>query len=357
MAQLAEALQALEWPSWQLDIQILLESDDLETLEAAKQANFPDGTRLTLIPPGGPRTKPNALNYGLASAMGKYLVVYDVEDRPDPGQLIAAYAAFQTASPRVVCAQAPLIGENAHRNWLSAQWGVEYDVQFGLLMPGLSVYRLPILIGGTSNHFKRDALLAMGGWDAWNVTEDADLGMRLARAGLWTEMITPPTYEDAPLKLGVWMAQRSRWIKGFLQTWFVLMRTPGKTARQMGGLEFLTMHLNLGGAILAPLLHAPFFVMAVFALFSQSFTIGFLGWGLLSSGLAVGLISDLAAPGRWSWMRLLAIMTRPVYWPLLSIAAYRAVWELAVKPFFWAKTPHTPKDAEFTKACSTGSSA
>lgn len=355
MDQLATALRAINWPADKLDIQILLEADDPETLRAAKAAAFSSNTRLTIVPAGGPRTKPNALNYGLLQAIGRYVTVYDAEDRPDPNQLLAAYQTFQFCGPRTVCLQAPLVGDNAAEGWLAAQWALEYDVQFGLLMRGLAIYHMPILIGGTSNHFRKDALLALGGWDAWNVTEDADLGMRIARAGLWTETIRTPTYEDAPTRFSIWLAQRSRWIKGFLQTWFVLMRNPRQTIRQMGAVPFATMQLNLGGAILAPLLHGPFFILALLALMSGSLEVGLLGWGLLSTGLMVALLSDLAAPNRWSWARLLAIVTRPFYWPLMSIAAYRAIWELANKPFFWAKTPHTPRCAEVAPSCSTGS--
>lgn len=357
MGQLAGALRTLDWPSDRLDIQILLEADDPETIAAAKRAKFPVRTRLTIVPRDGPRTKPNALNYGLARAEGHYITIYDVEDRPDPNQLRAAHQAFQFSSPRTVCLQAPLVGDNGHESWLAAQWALEYDVQFGLLLRGLSAYRMPILIGGTSNHFKRDALLALGGWDAWNVTEDADLGMRIARAGLWTDMIRTPTYEDGPTRFSIWLAQRSRWIKGFLQTWLVLMRRPGLTLRQMGAVPFLTMQLNLGGAILAPVLHGPFFLLALLALLSGPLEIGLLGWSLLSSGIAVCFLSDLAAPNRWSWSRLSAVLTRPLYWPLMSLAAYRAIWELANKPFFWAKTPHTPRRAEPDPSYSTGSSA
>ncbi|MEO1552353.1 MAG: glycosyltransferase family 2 protein [Pseudomonadota bacterium] len=232
--QLAHALSQLNWPADRLDIQILLEADDPETLEAVRNAAFPPSTRVQTIPAGGPRTKPNALNYGLTEAVGRYITVYDAEDIPHPDQLLAAYHAFQLAPPDLVCVQAPLIGDAATGGWLGAQWALEYSVQFGLLLPSLALYRMPLLIGGTSNHFRKDALQALGGWDSWNVTEDADLGMRIARAGLISGTISPPTIETTPTRLSVWLAQRSRWIKGFTQTWLVLMRTPAKTRKQMG---------------------------------------------------------------------------------------------------------------------------
>ena len=358
MPPLAAALRAIDWPERRLDILILLEADDPETIRAAHAATFPSGTQIILVPPGGPRTKPNALNHGLTLARGEFVTVYDVEDQPHPQQIRAAYLAFLRAPMRTVCVQARLVAGHSVRNWISAHWALEYDVQFGLLMRGLSLYRMPILLGGTSNHIRRVALLALGGWDRWNVTEDADLGMRLARARLLTKTINTPTREMAPLHFSVWLAQRSRWLKGFLQTWLVLMRNPGKTIRQMGVVPFIVMQLTLGGAILTSLAQAPFAALTLFALISGHLQVGAIGLGLLSAGILVGFIGDVAAPGEWNWRRVFAVLTRPLYWPLHSLAAYRALWELANRPFFWAKTPHHPRDAEpEPSSFSTGSSA
>ena len=357
MRQISGALQTLDWPAEKLEIFILLEPEDEETVRAASAAKFPPTTQLVRVPPGGPKTKPNALSYGLSLARGQYVTIYDVEDRPHPDQLRIAYETFLRAPENTVCVQAPLVAANGRSGWLAAQWALEYDVQFGLLLPGLALYRMPVLLGGTSNHIRRDALLALGGWDAWNVTEDADLGMRIARAGLLTTVIATPTYETAPTRFDIWLAQRSRWLKGFLQTWLVLMRNPVRTWRQMGGSQFLVMQLTLGGAILTPLAYAPFAVMVSLAIWSGHLEVGTAGLSLLIAGLVVGLLGDLLAPGRWNGMRLLAIATRPFYWPLHSLAAYRALWELANKPFFWAKTPHHPDDAERGPLYSTGSLA
>ena len=250
--QLAGALRALNWPRDRLDIQLLIEADDAETLVAAQRERFPIGSRLSIVPPIGPRTKPNALKHGLNQARGTLLTIYDAEDLPHPDQLQAAYEAFQALPRTTVCLQSPLIADNADQNWLSAHWALEYDVQFGLLLPGLTRMQMPVLLGGTSNHFRVEALHALGGWDAWNVTEDADLGLRIARAGLQCAMLDLPTYEDAPTDLEIWTAQRSRWVKGFIQTWFVLMRAPRTALRELGSLKFIAANLSLGTAILAP---------------------------------------------------------------------------------------------------------
>ncbi|MEL6694103.1 MAG: glycosyltransferase, partial [Pseudomonadota bacterium] len=152
MSQIARAVQTLDWPTEQLDILMLLEEDDLETIEAAEAAPFPDGTRFCRVPAGGPRTKPNALNHGLSLARGEFVTIYDVEDLPAPGQLREAYKTFRQSDPHLACLQAPLIADNATHSWLTAQWGLEYDIQFRLLLPGLALYQMPLLLGGTSNH-------------------------------------------------------------------------------------------------------------------------------------------------------------------------------------------------------------
>jgi len=355
--QLAGALSQLHWPADRLDVQILLEADDPETIRAAEKAAFPPNTRLILVPPGGPRTKPNALNLGLSKARGQYIAVYDAEDRPHPAQLRAAHHAFSKGLDNMACVQAPLVARMNRGSWIATHWALEYAVQFGLILPSMALYRLPILIGGTSNHFRKSALQALGGWDSYNVTEDADLGMRMARAGLVCGTIAPPTYEEAPQHLNIWLAQRTRWIKGFIQTWLVLMRTPGKTARQMGALRFGVMQVTLGGAILTPVAHLPCLLLVALIFAFSDLTLGIYGAALLITALAVNFAADLLAPGVWTWRRWVAALTRPIYWPLHSIAAYRAIWELAKAPFFWAKTPHRPSEIEEIKPCSTGLSA
>ena len=357
MPQLAGALRAMNWPEDRLDIQLLIEADDPETLIAAQDERFPPNTRFSIVPASGPRAKPNALKHGLAQAHGAFLTIYDAEDLPHPDQLQAAYSAFRALPQTTVCLQSPLIADNADQNWLSAHWALEYDVQFGLLLPGLTRLGMPVLLGGTSNHFRVDALHALVGWDAWNVTEDADLGLRIARAGLDCAMLNLPTYEDAPTELDIWTAQRSRWVKGFIQTWFVLMRDPSKAFKDLGFSRFIAANLSLGTAILAPLLFAPCMLIVLLTLASNTLAIGMIGTTLLISAFTIGLLGDLAAPGSWHPRRFIAMLTRTLYWPLHFLAAVRAIWELAKDPFFWAKTPHKPRRKESASPCSTGLSA
>lgn len=357
MHQLSWALSQIVWPDDKLDIQLLFEQDDLLTLQAAKAEAFPPGTRFTIVPAGDVRTKPNALNHGLGLARGDYVCIYDAEDRPHPGQLLEAYRAFQAADESLACVQAPLIADNGEEALIAAHWQLEYATQFHLLLPAKAMLGLPMPIGGTSNHFRRQALLEAGGWDAWNVTEDADLGLRFATRGQRVGVLNLGTHEDAPTTFRVWSAQRSRWIKGFIQTWSVRMRHPVKLYKQLGFWRFLALQLTLGGAVLAPVFHAPMLIFVVLALLFGSLSIGPFGTSLLLTGLAVGFLSDILSPGAWHRGRVLAILTRPLYWPLHTVSAVRALWELATRPHFWAKTPHTPHVRAKETQCSTGLSA
>lgn len=343
MPQLAASLRAVDWPAGKLEVILLVEADDDATREAAFRAAFPLDTKVLTVPPGEPLTKPRALNYGLAHATGTYLAIYDAEDRPHPGQLKTAYAAFLTAPADVLCLQAPLTATNGSASWIAAQWALEYAVHFNLYLPALAGWGQPVMLGGTSNHFRREDLIAFGGWDAWNVTEDADLGLRAARLGGRTRTISPPTLEAAPDSFPVWFRQRTRWIKGYIQTWLVCMRAPLTLVRELGLAAWISLQMTLGASILSAFLYGPTTVWIMACLLlpgmaADPFSAALFGLGWISSTLG-----DMLAPGRWRFARILAALSRPLYWPLQTLAAFAALYGLAVQPFFWAKTPHQPE--------------
>lgn len=338
-AQLAAAIRALDYPADRLDVKLLIELGDGETRAALLAQDWPAGTQLLTVPPGLPRTKPRALNYGLGRAVGEFVVVYDAEDRPHPDQLKAAVQVFRAAGPELACVQAPLVGEGA-ASWIGEQWALEYAVQFGRLLPAQARLDLPLMLGGTSNHFRRSALEAAGGWDAWNVTEDAELGLRLARSGQRVGMIRPPTLETPPGSLMVWINQRSRWLKGFIQTWLVLMRRPGKVLQELGLRGFLAVQLTLGAAILSALVHGPWALWLAWAWLDPAIGMAPVFLGIAAMSYAAGILMALLAPGRKDARRLVLALSLPVYWPLQSLAMLRALYGLARCPHFWAKTPH-----------------
>lgn len=217
VAGLIHALQALDYPAEKLDIKIAIEADDLATRAAIEKLNPPDHIEIIIAPNIGPRTKPKALNCALNFARGSFIVVFDAEDRPEPDQLRKALDAFRQHGDDVVCAQASLCIDNGGDSWLSRMFAAEYAGQFDVFLPGFSAMRLPLPLGGSSNHFRTQALRQAGAWDAYNVTEDADLGLRLARFGFRSVMIGSTTFEEAPARFGAWLRQRTRWLKGWMQ--------------------------------------------------------------------------------------------------------------------------------------------
>ncbi|HEX5008552.1 MAG TPA: glycosyltransferase, partial [Hyphomonadaceae bacterium] len=336
VSALLKALSALDYPNDKLDIKLIMEADDDATIASVKRQRPPPNVQLVPVPPGEPRTKPKALNFGLESARGEIVAVFDAEDHPSPEQPREAVAAFQARRDLAVV-QAPLLIHNGNSSWIARQFEIEYAILFKVWLPFLARLRLPLPLGGTSNYFRRDRLQRAGGWDAWNVTEDADLGMRLARFGWQGAMISPPTWEEAPVHFRDWEKQRTRWLKGHLQTWLVLMRNPLGAMQGMGFASFASVHLTLGGSLMSAILHAPVIAWLALGLFTPLVSLE--GWHavLLGAGYGGVLAAALATRNRFPW---LALLTLPLYWPLLSWTMLRAFWELQTRPHYWAKTPH-----------------
>jgi cellulose synthase/poly-beta-1,6-N-acetylglucosamine synthase-like glycosyltransferase len=355
--QLIKSLERLDWPRSLLDIKLVCEADDRDTIEALRARLPGPHFEIVEVPDYGPRTKPKALTYALAGARGDYLAIYDAEDRPHPAQLREAYHRFAASDPQVACLQAPLIITNAKDSWISALFSLEYSALFRGLLPMLGKAHLPLPLGGTSNHFRTAILKASGGWDPYNVTEDADLGLRLYRMGYRSDVLRCQTLEDAPTALRVWMGQRSRWFKGWLQTWLVLMRRPRMLVGEMGLGPFLIIQLMIAGMLISALLHPLIYLflgLGMAALLRPPaeglpnttlvlFTVDFFNiFGSYLLLLALGLTRMTEHERRLVGRRWGAV---PLYWMATSVAAWRAVIELKTKPFFWNKTPHAPSPA------------
>jgi cellulose synthase/poly-beta-1,6-N-acetylglucosamine synthase-like glycosyltransferase len=338
---LLAALARLDYPTEALDIKLVVEGDDIDTMASALTVSGASHIDVVIIPASAPRTKPKALNAGLARARGEFVVVYDAEDRPHPQQLRAALAAFEDGGERLACVQAPLSIDNAEVTWIARQFAAEYAIQFREMLPLLAHLDLPLPLGGTSNHFRTQTLRDIGGWDPFNVTEDADLGYRLARAGYRAGVIGPPTMEEAPITFGAWFNQRTRWIKGHMQTWLVLMRDPVRTAREMGLGAFASMQIVFATGLVAAFAHGPLAFIVLTALLSPYDLLSPADFALAVAGYCVAVFASLTAcalSGSLSHAR--AAMTMPLYWPLASLAAYRALVELIFRPHHWSKTKH-----------------
>jgi cellulose synthase/poly-beta-1,6-N-acetylglucosamine synthase-like glycosyltransferase len=348
---LVEAISALNYPREKLDVKIILEKDDQETIEAISAITIDPCFEIIFAPREGPRTKPKALRTALPFVRGKYVVVYDAEDRPHPNQLRDAYARFLSGGERLACVQAKLAIDNAYSSLLTAHFRAEYCGLFDVLLPALVRFQLPIPLGGTSNHFDVKALRAVEAWDPHNVTEDADLGIRLARFGYKTDCVNSTTWEEAPASAAAWIPQRTRWMKGWLQTFLVHMRHPRELWADLGPRGFLAFQLLIGGSVLSALVHPIFLVwLLVDAAFGSLLMPPqtFVAWAdrvlicttLVSGYAASALLAWIGMRKRGLRLPLWVLATIPVYWIFLSMAAWRAVWKLLADPYQWEKTMH-----------------
>jgi cellulose synthase/poly-beta-1,6-N-acetylglucosamine synthase-like glycosyltransferase len=335
----------------------VVEERSRATIDAVEQ--LPDNPSFSLItvPDAAPRTKPKALDFALPACRGDYVVVFDAEDTPHPDQLWQAAVAFRER-PKVQCLQAELFIDNVDEHWLAGLFAGEYAGLFGALLPAFADWHLPMPLGGTSNHFRIAALRAIGGWDAFNVTEDADLGMRLARLGYRTEMLASSTLEEAPTQWRTWLGQRTRWMKGWMQTFIVHNRHPVTLLAQMGWRSMLAFEIVVLSMILSPLLHTALLpTLLVQTLLGQPL-FGAPGWnwaslnlGLLCFGYASSLALTLVGLHRQRRYRLFALqLLLPFYWLLLAVATLRALHELLDRPFYWAKTEHRVRKTALSAA-------
>jgi cellulose synthase/poly-beta-1,6-N-acetylglucosamine synthase-like glycosyltransferase len=345
---LVTALECLDYPKTQLDILLLCEEDDEESILAIEAMGLPPHFRLIVVPEGKPKTKPKACNYGLMLARGDLTVIFDAEDRPDPDQLKKVVIAFSKSAPEVTCVQAKLNYYNPDQNLLTRWFTIEYSMWFELLLPGLDADDAPIPLGGTSNHFISQRLRDLGAWDPYNVTEDADLGIRLHRAGWRTAMVDSTTLEEANSDLKNWIRQRSRWIKGYILTYFVHMRNPRLLLHEAGFKGFMSFQLVVGGAfifLLNPIFWAlttlyfvtdAGFIQSIFPAF-----VFYLAALMLFVGNFVFLYLNVAGAIQRGLFGLAkyALMS-PIYWGLMSIAGWKGFIQLIRSPHYWEKTNH-----------------
>lgn len=351
LPKMLDNMRRLDYPACKLDIKLVLEADDTETLEAAYALKPRYQFDIIRVPPGEPRTKPKACNYALRFTRGEFLTIFDADDRPESMQLKKAVYAFRTLPPDVVCLQARLNYYNANDNLLTRFFSLEYTILFQCMLYGLERFGIPIPLGGTSNHIALERLKSMGAWDPFNVTEDADLGTRLAALGYRTAMLDSYTLEEAPNALRPWIRQRSRWIKGYMQTWLVHMRKPVTLYRTLGLKSFLGFQFFVGFSsftfLIAPVvwLISLLWVGEIAKLHSVTLP-SWLVW-VTCGNLALNFVTHwyftLYAASLYRQHRkqiLIAALLYPAYLILHSIASYKSLWQLAVKPHFWEKTTH-----------------
>lgn len=346
---LTQAISRLDYPKDRLDVKLLLEEDDTETIAAARQSQLPSYVEIVVVPAAEPRTKPKALNFGLQRARGEYLTIYDAEDLPEPTQLKKALLTFARGDTALACVQAKLSYFNAEQNLLTRWFTTEYGAWFNLLLPALHRAALPIPLGGTSNHFRTDVLRTVGAWDPYNVTEDADLGIRLNKAGFRTAVMDSITHEEANSEFINWIRQRSRWIKGYLQTWLVHMRHPLTLRRQLGRRAFWSFQLTILGTPLMFMLNPLYWLitslwfMTHWGVIPDLFPPGiyYLGMlNLLAGNFVFAYLNAVGAAKNGKWHLVPYAMLTPLYWTMMSLASWKALLQLLTRPSHWEKTRH-----------------
>lgn len=349
LPQLIASMEGMDYPKDKLDVIVLLEPDDVITQEAVAQMSLPPCIQVVVVPDSIPKTKPKACNLGLHMARGEFLVIYDAEDRPEPDQLKKAVCGFRKSGPKIVCLQAKLNFYNQRQNWLTRWFTVEYSSWFDLFLPGLSAMEAPIPLGGTSNHFRTGQLRDLLGWDPFNVAEDCDLGMRLARRGFGTLMMDSTTWEEACGHPYHWYRQRSRWIKGYLQTFLVHMRYPLRTWRELGFQRGLAFILTVGGTVLSFLLNPIYWGMTLLWFFTRSDLLGSIfpplvfvmgALCLFVGNFTFAYACGVAAYKRRQYDLVKAAILIPPYWLAMSLGAWKGSLQLIFRPYYWEKTKH-----------------
>ncbi|PTX56359.1 cellulose synthase/poly-beta-1,6-N-acetylglucosamine synthase-like glycosyltransferase [Litoreibacter ponti] len=346
---LVTRLRRLTYPRELLEVCLVVEATDTVTATALTKGGLPGWMRVVTVPEGGVQTKPRALNYALDFTSGSLIGVYDAEDAPAPDQLHRVAARFAGSDDRLACLQGVLSFYNARTNWLSRCFFFEYAGWFRVMLPGLQRLGFAIPLGGTTLFFRRDVLVRLGAWDAHNVTEDADLGMRLARRGYRCEMIDTVTQEEANSRVWPWIKQRSRWLKGYAVTWCVHMRRPARLWRELGAWRFMGFQIlflaTLASFFLAPVL---WWSLATYVfgwpnpIFDplQAPVASALGAGFVAAEMVTLAVFMIAARRAGPRPSVAWVLSLPAYFIFATIAAYKGLIELLFDPFYWDKTEH-----------------
>jgi cellulose synthase/poly-beta-1,6-N-acetylglucosamine synthase-like glycosyltransferase len=350
--QFVQAMEALDYPTNRLQILFLIEDHDVETRNAIQAMSLPNHFKIITVPPGEPRTKPRACNFGLLRATGDYVVIYDAEDIPDPLQLKKAVLTFANHDENLACVQAKLNFYNAEQNLLTRLFTIEYSTWFDLTLPGLQRAQLALPLGGTSNHFRTETLGTLGAWDAFNVTEDCDLGLRLSHYGLKTAVLDSTTYEEANSQWKNWFRQRSRWIKGYMQTYLVHMRQPLRYLYPANWINFFSLQFIIGGKAAILLINPLMWTLLIMYLFFHTTLNNAYHILFPTAALYMGSLCLIFGNFLYAYLHLIGCLKRgqyklikwillmPLYWALSSVASLIALYQLFIKPHYWEKTIH-----------------
>ncbi len=346
------SISKIDYPHDKLQVILILEESDTETQDKIKEISLPEYFVIVIVPQSMPQTKPKACNYALKFVKGEYVVIYDAEDRPEVDQLKKVYLGFSRTEEKIICIQAKLNFYNSTQNLLTILFTAEYSLWFDLILPGLQTLYSIIPLGGTSNHFKTDILKSIHGWDAFNVTEDCDLGIRLSKLGYATEIIDSYTMEEANSKLSSWFKQRSRWIKGYMQSYIVHMRNPVKFIKQNGLRKTIILTLVIGGKVLLNFINPIMWIVTILYFVFTPITGHFIRLLFPQAIFYMSLTSLIIGNFLYFYLYLIALIKTkkghlvlytvfiPFYWLMMSYSSMIALKELFTAPHLWHKTKH-----------------
>ncbi|WP_395463237.1 glycosyltransferase family 2 protein [Wolbachia endosymbiont of Cantharis cryptica] len=335
--QLIESIGNLDYPKSKLDVKLLIESDDQEILAAIEKYTLPQHFEVIKVPHSLPKTKVKSCNYAMSLARGKYVVIYDADDKPDPLQLKKALIEFDQGDDKLACVQARLNYYNYNYSFLTKSFSLEYINWFQYLLPGFQKMNMPIPLGGSSNHFSVEVLRKVFLWDAYNVTEDADLGLRLAQMGYKTKIIDSETLEESPITVFAWIKQRARWIKGYMQTYIVHLKNIKSLYKYTGFKGILLLNLFVGSAAFM-FFTTPFLLLslALINILTKLFLCYFIVIYIINLIFLIIAVKQQKMP---FYFYIVSIFF-PVYSLLHSVAAFLALWEFILYPERWNKTQH-----------------
>lgn len=352
LPQFVSAIKNLDYPKNNLQVLLMLEENDYPTINEAKDMDLPPYFKIIIVPDSKPKTKPKACNYGLLFATGTYLVIYDAEDIPEIDQLKKSVVVFETSPPDIVCLQAKLNFYNTSQNLLTRLFTLEYTLWFNTILIGLQSINAPIPLGGTSNHFKATALKHLKGWDAFNVTEDCDIGLRIAELGLKTAMLDSTTFEEANSSFFGWIRQRSRWIKGYLQTYLVHLRKLSKFRKDKQLFNIFIFQQFIGGTVMSLLINPFMWIILIsyyafrpeIGSFIESFYSGpilyMAGFSVIFGNFLYLYYYMMANVMKKNYALIPFTFILPFYWLMMSLSAWIAIYGISIKPFYWSKTKH-----------------
>lgn len=336
-----KAIKNLDYDKALMQVLVVVERTDLLTLETLSKINLPDYFELITIPSMPPFTKGRALLHAIDRVKGRYLTIFDAESRPEAAQMKKA-AFYLMNSKEEVCCQAKIRISNKSQNWITRNFATEYFEWFEFHLNKLSDKNLPFGLGGNSFYISTECLRKAGAWDAYNVTEDVDLSVRLIKQGVKLKILDSYTDESCPDSSTNWINQRTRWNKGLFITQLVHLKksffNPHFSTR-----GWFSFWLRMFCGTLLPFYNI-YITLYIATSFRNSYNSLFskILWGLFAVNLLLSLYVNHINYKKLGIRQSIVVSFLDVvkYLILNIFAGFTAFWEYFRAPMKWNKTVH-----------------